>query len=216
MNYDALASLVYYVFAAMAFICAIGVVASRNPVTSAMCMALSFLATAAILFGLDAHFLGVVQLIVYAGAILVLFLFVIMMLDVKSEERKFASLPRAVVGVVVASIFAGMVAHVAIDLPGATDGGCPFTALCCGECTPPAGENGFGGSLPKVDPSAAARALDPSISSQDAAQATSVPDAKLLGMTLFSQYNVAFALLAFALLGGTVGAIALGRRIRKD
>lgn len=246
MDYDALSSLVFYIFAAMAVICALCVVASRNPVTSAMCMALSFLATAGVLFGMGAQFLGIVQLIVYAGAILVLFLFVIMMLDVKAEEGKLTSFPRALLGVIVASVFCGMIAHVAIDLPGAKDGSCPFKALFCGNCSAedeataepaaagsrtaqaearqaapvvqpaPVVEYPYGGPLPKLDAAQCARELDPSISAQDAKAATSIPDAKLLGKTLYTEYSLPFALLAFALLGGTVGAIALGRRIRKD
>lgn len=219
MEYEAISSLVFYLFAVMAFICALGVVAFRNPVTSAMCMALSFVATAAILFGMGAQFLGIAQIIVYAGAILVLFLFVVMMLDLKAEERKLTYLPQAVLGVVIASVFAGMVARVSLDLPGARDGKCPFMALICGDCAQetdakPAGL--FGGPLPALDPAAAAKALDPEISDSEAAAATDIPDTKLIGRKLFTQYNIAFVILAFALLAGAVGSVALGRKLRKD
>ena len=71
----------------MTLICACAVIFSRNPVTSAMNMALCFAGTAALLFGMGAQFLGIVQIIVYAGAILVLFLFVVMMLDIRTEEE---------------------------------------------------------------------------------------------------------------------------------
>ena len=220
MDYDALSSLVFYVFAVMAAVCAIGVVAFRNPVTSAMCMALSFLATAGILFGMGAQFLGIVQLVVYAGAILVLFLFVIMMLDVKEEERRLSSLPRAIVGVVIASVFAGFVSRVAIELPNATSGPCPFMSLFCSDyqpsCEQQKGVAIDGGALPKIDLEAAAYAMNPNVSEEEAKANTHVHDASLLGMILYSRFNIAFALLGFALLGGTVGAIALGRKIRKD
>ena len=43
-----------------------------------------------------------------------------------------------------------------------------------------------------------------------------MPDVKLLGQNLFSRYNIAFVILSFALLAGTVGAVALSRKIRKD
>ena len=115
----AISSILFYLFAMIAVLSAFGVVASRNPVTSAMCMAVSFASTAAVLFGMGAQFLGIVQIIVYAGAILVLFLFVVMMLDVKNEESNLSSLPRAIVGVVVAGVFAGMVTKAALLLPGA-------------------------------------------------------------------------------------------------
>ena len=54
------------------------------------------------------------------------------------------------------------------------------------------------------------------MSPEAAAAATGYPDIKLLGKTLFSQYNIAFVILSFALLSGTVGAVALARKIRKD
>lgn len=219
MEYEAISSLVFYIFAAMAFVCALGVVAFRNPVTSAMCMALSFVATAAILFGMGAQFLGIAQIIVYAGAILVLFLFVVMMLDLKAEEKKLTYLPQAVLGVVIASVFAGMVARVSLDLPGARDGKCPFMALICSNC--PQGADAkpsglFGGSLPGLNPAAAAKALNPGISDSEAAGATDIPDTKLIGRKLFTQYNIAFVILAFALFAGAVGSVALGRKLRKD
>ncbi len=197
----AISSILFYLFATIAVLSAFGVVASRNPVNSAMCMAVSFASTAAVLFCMGAQFLGIVQIIVYAGAILVLFLFVVMMLDVKSEERNLSNLPRAIIGVVVAGVFAGMITKAALLLPGATDGKCPVKVLCCTDydATPAAtvaeGEL-TGGALPEL--------------AQDNA------DVKNLGETLFTQYNIPFVILSFALLAGTVGAVALGRKIRKD
>lgn len=220
MEYEAISSLVFYIFAAMAFVCALGVVAFRNPVTSAMCMALSFVATAAILFGMGAQFLGIAQIIVYAGAILVLFLFVVMMLDLKAEEKKLTYLPQAVLGVVIASVFAGMVARVSLDLPGARDGKCPFMALICSDCAQDAdakpATGPFGGTLPALSAAAAAKALTPGISDSAAADSTDIPDTKLIGRKLFTQYNIAFVILAFALFAGAVGSVALGRKLRKD
>lgn len=197
----AISSILFYLFATVAVLSAFGVVASRNPVNSAMCMAVSFASTAAILFCMGAQFLGIVQIIVYAGAILVLFLFVVMMLDVKSEERNLSNLPRAIIGVVIAGVFAGMVTKAALLLPDATAGKCPVKALCCTDydatpATTVAEGELSGGALPEL--------------AQDNA------DVKNLGETLFSQYNIPFVILSFALLAGTVGAVALGRKIRKD
>lgn len=201
----AISSILFYLFATIAVLSAFGVVASRNPVNSAMCMAVSFASTAAVLFCMGAQFLGIVQIIVYAGAILVLFLFVVMMLDVKSEERNLSNLPRAIVGVVIAGVFAGMVTKAALLLPGATDGSCPLKALCCTECkaeacSVPEGELS-GGALPEL-------AAD--------TESADTSDVKSIGATLFTQYNIPFVILSFALLAGTVGAVALGRKIRKD
>lgn len=220
MEYEAISSLVFYIFAVMAFICAIGVVAFRNPVTSAMCMALSFVATAAILFGMGAQFLGIAQIIVYAGAILVLFLFVVMMLDIKAEERKLTYLPQAVLGVIIASVFAGMVARVSLDLPGAREGKCPFMTLICSNCSDEEASSakaaGFGGALPALRPEAGAKALNPELDNDTAAAARDIPDTQLIGRKLFSEYNITFVILAFALFAGAVGAVAIGRKLRKD
>jgi NADH-quinone oxidoreductase subunit J len=61
---------------------------SRNPVTSAMFLVLTIVSLAGLFVLLHAFFLAAVQVLVYAGAVMVLFLFVIMMLDLKAEERR--------------------------------------------------------------------------------------------------------------------------------
>lgn len=67
---------------------AVAVVANRNPVASALSLAVSFLGLSALFVMLDAFFIGVIQILVYAGAVMVLFLFIIMLLDLKAEERR--------------------------------------------------------------------------------------------------------------------------------
>ena len=62
--------ILFYVFGALAVVLSLMVVFMRNPVSSAMMMALSFGATAAVMIGLGAHFLGILQILVYAGAIM--------------------------------------------------------------------------------------------------------------------------------------------------
>src|SRR5512136_2466618 len=61
---------------------------SRNPVTSAMFLVLTIVSLAGLFVLLHAFFLAAVQIVVYAGAVMVLFLFVIMLLDLKAEERR--------------------------------------------------------------------------------------------------------------------------------
>lgn len=65
---------------------------SRNPVTSAMCLVLCIVSMAGLFVLLHAYFLAAVQILVYAGAVMVLFLFVIMLLDLKEEERRTINL----------------------------------------------------------------------------------------------------------------------------
>ena len=54
------------------------------------------------------------------------------------------------------------------------------------------------------------------LTEEEAAKATSISDVKLLGKCLYTHYNIPFVILGFALLSGTVGAVALARKIRKD
>ncbi len=73
--------IIFYVFAALALAGAMGVVAGRNPIASLLSMVLCLGSVAVIYVLLEAHFIAAVQVIVYAGAIMVLFLFVIMLLN---------------------------------------------------------------------------------------------------------------------------------------
>ena len=88
---SAVTDVLFYVFAALTLLCAVLVVAnpfSRNPVTSAMFLVLTIISMAGLFVLLHAFFLAAVQIIVYAGAVIVLFLFVIMLLDLKEEQRR--------------------------------------------------------------------------------------------------------------------------------
>jgi len=73
---------------------------SRNPVTSAMFLALTMISLAGLFVKLDAFFLAAVQILVYAGAVMVLFLFVIMLLDLKEEARRKIKVAGLVIGTV--------------------------------------------------------------------------------------------------------------------
>jgi NADH-quinone oxidoreductase subunit J len=81
----------FYLFAGLTLLCGLLVVAnpfSRNPVTSAMFLVLTIASLAGLFVLLHAFFLAAVQVLVYAGAVMVLFLFVIMLLDLKAEARR--------------------------------------------------------------------------------------------------------------------------------
>ena len=84
---------VFIVAGAMCLAGALGVVLLRNPVHNALSLVLTLFGVAVLFVSQEAHFLAVVQVIVYAGAIVVLFLFVIMLLGVdKAEQLSFDSL----------------------------------------------------------------------------------------------------------------------------
>jgi NADH-quinone oxidoreductase subunit J len=97
--------ILFYLFAAMTLVFAVAVIANRNPVASALCLVVSFLGLAALFVGLDAYFIAVIQVLVYAGAVMVLFLFIIMLLDLRSEERRKINIPAYAGGGLVAVAF---------------------------------------------------------------------------------------------------------------
>jgi NADH-quinone oxidoreductase subunit J len=77
----------FYVFAAIAVISALGMVLNiRNTVASAMSLVVTMVSLAAIYVLMEAHLVAAIQIMVYAGAIVVLFLFVVMLLNLRSEE----------------------------------------------------------------------------------------------------------------------------------
>jgi len=78
----------FYVFATILVVAALGVISSRNPVYSALALVMCFVTSAAIWLLVEAEFLAVVLVLVYVGAVMVLFLFVVMMLDIDLAELR--------------------------------------------------------------------------------------------------------------------------------
>jgi NADH-quinone oxidoreductase subunit J len=81
--------MLFYIFAALAVIASLLVVAQRNPVYSVLLLITSFGALSGLYILLDAPFAAAIQIIVYAGAIMVLFLFVVMLLNAPHEDTNF-------------------------------------------------------------------------------------------------------------------------------
>src|SRR6187549_3509324 len=75
-------ALVFYSFSTILVAAAVGVITSRNPVHSALLLVLAFFTSAGLWIQLQAEFLAITLVLVYVGAVMVLFLFVVMMLDI--------------------------------------------------------------------------------------------------------------------------------------
>jgi NADH-quinone oxidoreductase subunit J len=82
-----LGTLLFFVFAVIAIAGALGMLVSRSPVVSALWMVLNLFSIACLYLTLNAPFVAVIQILVYAGAIMVLFLFVIMLLNLTETPR---------------------------------------------------------------------------------------------------------------------------------
>src|SRR5437762_10777093 len=78
----------FWLFASLTLIFGAAVVLNPNPVASALSLVASFLGLSALFMSLDAFFIGIIQVLVYAGAVMVLFLFIIMLLDLRGEDRR--------------------------------------------------------------------------------------------------------------------------------
>jgi NADH-quinone oxidoreductase subunit J len=118
--------ILFWIFSALMLGFGAATIMNRNPVASALSLVVSFLGLAALFFSLEAYFIGVIQILVYAGAVMVLFLFIIMLLDLKTEQRRPLSLPVLFGGAAVVGLFTTQVIMVVRCYPA---GRHPFPAL---------------------------------------------------------------------------------------
>jgi NADH-quinone oxidoreductase subunit J len=95
----------FWIFALLTLIFGAAVIINRNPVASALSLVVSFLGLAALFMSLDAYFIGIIQVLVYAGAIMVLFLFIIMLLDLRAEKLRRINWVASAGGALVALAF---------------------------------------------------------------------------------------------------------------
>ncbi|MBT8087839.1 MAG: NADH-quinone oxidoreductase subunit J, partial [Gammaproteobacteria bacterium] len=107
-----LTTVIFYAFAAVLLGAAVGVISVRNPVHAALCLVLAFVTSAVLWILLEAEFLGIALILVYVGAVMVLFLFVVMMLDVNVEEMREGFTRYAPLGAVVTVIVAAEIGYV--------------------------------------------------------------------------------------------------------
>lgn len=81
-------TIVFFILATAMLVSALGVILARNPVRSALCLVVTLFFLAVMFILLDAHLVGALQIVVYAGAIMVLFLFVIMLLNLQTDPQE--------------------------------------------------------------------------------------------------------------------------------
>jgi NADH-quinone oxidoreductase subunit J len=85
-----LSSLVFYVIAFLTVFCALGVVLVSNPIYCALLLACTMIGVSAVFFTLEAYFVAAAQLIIYAGAVVVLFVMVMMLFNLREEKQAFS------------------------------------------------------------------------------------------------------------------------------
>ena len=100
-------ALFFYLFAAVLIGSGVMVIASRNPVHSVLFLILAFVNASGLFVLLGAEFLAMILIVIYVGAVAVLFLFVIMMLDVDFSELREGFLEYLPLGLLIGGIFMG-------------------------------------------------------------------------------------------------------------
>ncbi|MEC7864760.1 MAG: NADH-quinone oxidoreductase subunit J [Pseudomonadota bacterium] len=100
--------IIFLIFSALVLISAIGVVTVNNPVKSAINLVFTFFSSAVLWLLLNAEFLSIILILVYVGAVMVLFLFVVMMLDINITQAKEGFVKYMPAGVLIFFIISGL------------------------------------------------------------------------------------------------------------
>jgi NADH-quinone oxidoreductase subunit J len=180
--------LVFSILAGFAVISAIACILQRNPVASAIWLVGTMFALAGIYVLLNAQFIGAIQVLVYAGAVMVLFLFVIMLLNLSNDAGDLRGWPTRLIG-------AAIVVAIAVPL------------LTVGRYTPQRLASEVTGAVVSGDPAAAlpaGQAALAAVTAKGVVGAVAVP--------LFQQYLVPFEITSILLLTAAVGAVVLAKR----
>jgi NADH-quinone oxidoreductase subunit J len=116
----------FWFFAFLMLVFGAAVVLNRNPIASALSLVICFMGLSALFMTLDAFFIGIIQVLVYAGAVMVLFLFIIMLLDLRREQLRKINYIAVTGGSAVALAFFLQIYFVIRQLDAARQ---PFPAL---------------------------------------------------------------------------------------
>ena len=204
-------NLAFYLFAFMAVAGGVLLVALRNPVSSAIAMVLSFVGLAGLFIGLNAYFVGIVQILVYAGAIMVLFIFIIMLLDLNDEKPvKFKS-SSVIAGLVIPLLLVVQILGVIqlgsegkkVEFEEITNESMRKSAIQFSQ----ADEDNI--TFPREEQSAIYKSLTHEKSPK-------LPDTNLIGHTIFKSYNYPLQVVGVLLLVATIGVVILSKRSNKQ
>lgn len=177
----------FWFFASLMLLGGLAVLAFKNPVSSALSMVASFVGLAGLFIGLNAFFVGIIQILVYAGAIMVLFIFIIMLLDLKVEDKRKPKLGAIAAGAAVFIVLTVQLVGVIGKTPDIQSEPLDFKAA-----------------------SAAYATTSPNISQKLATE--HLPDVNLIGDVLFKGYNLPLQIVGVLLLVSTVGVVVLSKR----
>ena len=199
-----LQGIVFWLFAAFTLVGGIAVVALRNPVSSAMAVVTCFIGLAGLFITLSAFFVGIIQILVYTGAVMVLFLFIIMLLALKVEKGPARS---------IAGIFAGFSLVVAfiIQLVGVL-GANPNMELSDDKVAINKGTMADSATALTKWSETNPHPVEADSAIVESLNEGSLPDVHLIGHKLFTEYNLPLQMLGVLLLVATVGVVVLSKK----
>ncbi len=219
-------TLMFYMFAAVLIISALMVITSKNPVHSVLWLILAFFNAAGLFLLLGAEFAAFILIIVYVGAVAVLFLFVVMMLDINFKDLHRSNKPTMLIGLLVGAVLIAQLVMTAWNwqsLPEAAahvaspstaryeiirnDGTHEFKASL-------ANENAKGEIFDKSNPKAIKTVISAAPETYKDKPAPS--NAHALGAVLYTDFIYPFQLSGLVLLVAMIGAITLTLRHRTD
>jgi NADH-quinone oxidoreductase subunit J len=207
-------SALFYAFSAVMLFAAFRVITARNPVHAALYLVLAFFQASGIWMLLEAEFLSIALVLVYVGAVMVLFLFVVMMLDINIDSIRKGFWKHFPLAATVGAV-------IALELAAVLLGGFRISeprAQVASQFISPA-------SVTAVAPvDAASAALDAASAALTTATAADVghvvvaqaSNTKALGILLYTEYLYPVQVAALILLVALIAAIALTLRARKD
>lgn len=185
-------ALFFWIFAFLAVLGAAGVVTMRQPVHSAICLLATFLAVACLFVSQGAEFLGAVQVLVYAGGVMVLFLFTIMLVNVRRQARE-----RYVSRSAGAAVLAGLLLLVLVG------------GLAVGD----ARRAGPSGAATGPFPPQSARLTSVEVPGTDGGAPETVRgNSQAVAWTLYRDWLLPFEVASVLLLVAMIGAVVLGKR----
>jgi NADH-quinone oxidoreductase subunit J len=200
-------SVLFYAFSAVLLFASFRVITARNPVHAALYLVLAFFQAAGIWMLLRAEFLSIALVLVYVGAVMVLFLFVVMMLDINIDSIRQGFWKHFPLAATVGAVIALELAAVLLGGFRMTE---PQQAVTAQVATPAA--------VSAVAPVDAASTAADVASAADVGHVVvaQVSNSKALGVALYTDYLYPVQIAALILLVGLIAAIALTLRTRKD
>ena len=183
--HDMLPQVIFYVFAGLTLLSALMVITQNNPVRCVLFLVFAFFCSAVLWLLLQAEFLALILVLVYVGAVMTLFLFVVMMLNIDIESMKKHMIRYLPFGLMLVALLTGLL----------------FVAIPSGSFAVKQAAPVVTGTVDASDVADAQTSNEPKLSNTEA-----------LGMVLYTDYVLAFELAAVILLVSIIAAITLVHR----